>query len=159
MCTGLIKYIGLLILTITACRSVDKIHVLNGACQSRNLVVAQHDLLVVASYPWCKGCVEQISESLSAPIYQTIKPIYFCRNTILSQNPCAQNQTILESAKALFPHIDKLYLLNDSLAGLPANGGIHLHSYGKWLPHDSLFHGMYLDTMRLRHWLIGQTEK
>lgn len=153
MCTVSIKRWLWLVFLLTACRSLEVLQVQDDNCQSQRYPLRRQSVVVLVSYPWCRGCLEQVSGFLAAQEWKAYKPVYIVRNALPHANSCLQRQLILQDARSLFPMARPLRLYADSLSALPKWSGINLCFQGQWLRHDSLFSGMHMDSFRVAAWL------
>ncbi len=155
MCTKGIKWV--LILICAGCSSAKSgMQVLDAQCREKYIRHSPKNLWVFMSYPYCRGCVEQISELLKQEAGRHhLKPFYLLhdpgRN---SETDCLNAQGMLARTRMGYPNAKPVYLLKDSLLMAALPGGIHLQRGDTmWLRQDSLFHGMQLRRERVLRFL------
>lgn len=148
-----IEKLACIALLLGACQTGTKLTGMDGNCKTRQLPVREKTVGVLVSYPWCSGCMEQMSAFFSADDWKNLKPVYIVRNTMPDASPCLQGQLIIYDAGTLFPAARPLIMFVDSISRLPRMTGVNLFARDQWIRHDSLFSGMQLDSGRLANWL------
>ncbi len=145
MYSGGIKWV--LILLCAACSSAKSgIRVYDEACRERLIVPKERTLRVYMSYPYCTGCVEQVSTlvKLLAPIHH-LKPVYLLLYSGSKGEPdCLNGQGILARTRLGYPFVERAYILKDSAELSSVRSGINLRIGDTFLVQDSLFNGMKL---------------
>ena len=146
MCTGGIKW-GLILLSV-ACGSVQSgIRAYDEQCRERRIPPKSGTLQVYMSYPYCSGCVEQISALLKKQARaHHLKPVYLLHYSgRVGTSDCLNGQGILARTRLGYPLVKPAYILRDSTLISGLGSGINLRiSNNLLLPQDSLFNGMRL---------------
>jgi hypothetical protein len=162
MCLSGIKW--LLLISCTACSSAKSgIQVSDEQCRRKYIQRNERQLLVFMSYPYCSGCVTQLSELLrnQAPAHR-LKPVYLVYEPNRRPKPvsdCLHSQALLALTKQNYPAVRKAYTLLDSNARSGITHGMVLQRNGSMqLSHDSMFHGIQLQAERVKEFL-GRKEK
>lgn len=107
------------------------------------------------SYPYCSGCVEQISALLKLQARaHHLKPVYLLHHTGNGgKTDCLNEQGILARTRLGYPWVKPAYIFRDSAAIARVGSGISLRIGDKLLPQDSLFNGMRLRSDQVMRFL------
>ncbi|MBU6324064.1 MAG: hypothetical protein KJS92_01130 [Bacteroidetes bacterium] len=155
MCTGGIKW-GLILLSVACGSTQSGIRVYDDQCRERSVPTKQRTLQVYMSYPYCSGCVEQISALLKLQAgAHHLKPVYLLHYSGRVGPPdCLNGQGILARTRLGYPLVMPAYILKDSAVISGAGSGINLCiGDSLLLPQDSLFNGMQLRTDQVMRFL------
>ncbi len=156
MCTKGIKW--LLMLICAGCSSAKSgIQVLDEQCREKYIRNKPQNLLVFMSYPYCRGCVEQISELLKEEAARHhLKPLYLLHYSgSKGETDCLNAQGMLARTRLGYPKAKPVYMLKDSLLISALPSGIHVQRGDKmWLRQDSLFNGMQLRRERVMEFIV-----
>lgn len=157
MCLSGIKW--LLLISCTACSTAKTgISVLDEQCREKHIKRNDRQLLVFMSYPYCSGCVTQLSELLQkqAPAHR-LKPVYLVyepNRKPKSASDCVYSQALLALTRQNYPAVRRAYTLRDSSVLSEVTHGMALQRNSNLLlPHDSMFHGIQLQAERVKAFL------
>jgi len=145
MYSGGIKWV--LILLCAACSSAKSgIRVYDDQCREQRIVPKERTLRVYMSYPYCTGCVEQVSELLKEETGRHhLKPVYLLHYSGGNgETDCLNGQGILARTRLGYPLVERAYILKDSVELSLVRSGINLCIGNTFLVQDSLFNGMKL---------------
>ncbi len=149
----------LLLVSCAACSTMQSgIRVLDEQCRTKYIQRNQRQLLVYMSYPYCSGCVTQLSELLQQEAAaHRLKPVYLVyepNRKLKAPTDCVYSQALLAQTKQNYPAVHKAYMIRDSsvLSGI-THGMVLQWNDSMRLSHDSMFHGIQLQAERVKEFL------